>query len=116
MVPPMEECLSLLKKSHVPEHIIEHSRKVCGIAACLGRLLNGQGAGLNEGKIAAASWLHDIAKMDGLRSGENHSAAGAALGYRNRRNRAAARGARRRDHERGSYYADKRVKHTVLSR
>ncbi len=79
MIPSVEECLKVLKESRVPEHIIEHSRKVFEIAALLGRLLNRQGAGLDEGKIAAASWLHDIAKMDGLLSGENHSAAGAEL-------------------------------------
>ena len=79
MIPPIEECLRLLEKSHVPEHVIEHSRRVCEIAVCLARLLNRRGAGLDEGKIAAASWLHDIAKMDGLRRGENHSAAGAEL-------------------------------------
>jgi uncharacterized protein len=79
MVPPVEDCLNLLKKFRVPGHIVEHSRKVCEIAACLGQLLNLQGAGLDEAKIAAASWLHDIAKMDGLQSGENHSTAGAEL-------------------------------------
>ena len=79
MIPSVEECLSLLEKSHVPEHVIEHSRKVCEIAVCLGRLLNRQGVGLDEGKITAASWLHDIAKMDGLLRGESHSAAGAEL-------------------------------------
>jgi len=125
MVPTVEECLSLLKKSRVPEHIIEHSRKVCEIATCLGGLLNREGAGLDEGKIAAASWLHDIAKMDGLRNGENHSAAGAELlkklGYPEIAEIV-------RQHvvlDAGTYegeigeamvvhYADKRVKHTAL--
>lgn len=79
MVPAAEECLSLLRRYHVPPHIVEHSRKVYEIATCLGRLLNSQGAALDEGKIAAAAWLHDIAKMDGLQSGENHSAAGAEI-------------------------------------
>ena len=125
MIPPVEECLQLLKKSHVPEHVIEHSRKVCEIAACLGRLLNRQGAGLDEGMIAAASWLHDIAKMDGLRSGENHSAAGAELlkklGYAEIAEivrQHVVLDAETHKQEIGEaivvHYADKRVKHTAI--
>lgn len=125
MVPSLEECAGLLKKSHVPDHIIKHSRKVCGIATCLGRLLNRQGAGLNEGKIAAASWLHDIAKMDGLRSGENHSAAGAEilkkLGYPEIAEIVRQHVVLDAETCKGEigeamvvHYADKRVKHTVL--
>jgi uncharacterized protein len=125
MIPPMEECLSLLKKSRVPEHIIGHSRKVCEIAVCLGRLLNRQGVGLDEGKIAAASWLHDIAKMDGLHRGENHSAAGAELlrklGYPEIAEivrQHVVLDAEAYEGEIGEamvvHYADKRVKHTAL--
>jgi uncharacterized protein len=79
MVPMLAECLNLLKKYSVPEHIVEHSRVVCEIATCLCRLLNRQGEGLDEAKVIAGSWLHDIAKMDGFNTGENHSLAGAHL-------------------------------------
>ena len=125
MIPPVEECLQLLKKSHVPEHVIEHSRKVCEIAACLGRLLNRQGAGLDEGMIAAASWLHDIAKMDGLSRGENHSTAGADLlknlGYPEIAEIVRQHVKLDTETYQGEigetvlvHYADKRVKHTAL--
>jgi uncharacterized protein len=79
MVPMLAECLNLLRKYSVPEHIIEHSRKVCEIATCLCRLLHRQGERLNEAQVIAGSWLHDIAKMDGFNTGENHSLAGAHL-------------------------------------
>lgn len=126
MIPSGEECLGLLKKSQVPEHVIEHSRKVCEIAVCLGRLLNRQGAGLDEGKIAAASWLHDIAKMDGLHNGEDHSKAGAELlkrlGYPEIAEIVRQHVALDEETYRGEigetmivHYADKRVKHTALT-
>ena len=125
MIPTAEECLDLLRNFRVPEHIIEHSRKVWEIAACLGRLLNRQGAALDEGKIAAASWLHDIAKMDGLRSGENHSAAGAEIlkkrGYPEIAEivrQHVVLDAEAYEGEIGEalivHYADKRVRHTAL--
>jgi putative nucleotidyltransferase with HDIG domain len=125
MVPPIEECRRLLMEFRVPEHIVEHSRKVFEIAACLGRLLNRRGVGLDEGKIAAASWLHDIAKMNGLQSGENHSAAGAEI-LRRKGYPEIAEIVRQHvvldpaTYEGGVgeamvvHYADKRVKHTAL--
>ena len=79
MVPMLAECFNLLKQYSVPEHIIEHSRKVCEIATCLCRLLHRQGERLDEAQVIAGSWLHDIAKMDGFNTGENHSLAGAQL-------------------------------------
>lgn len=125
MIPAVEECLSLLKKSQVPEHVIEHSRKVCDIAVCLGRFLNHRGAGLDEGKIVAASWLHDIAKMDGLRNGEDHSTAGAELlkklGYPEIAEIVRQHVVLDTETYQGEigetiivHYADKRVKHTAL--
>ncbi len=126
MIPPVEECLRLLKKSQVPEHVVEHSRKVCEVAVCLGRLLNRQGAGLDERKIAAASWLHDIAKMDGLRNGEDHSKAGAELLRRLGYPEIAEIVRQHVVLDEATYggeigeamivhYADKRVKHTALA-
>ena len=125
MVPTKEECLRLLEKFQVPEHIIDHSRKVAEIAVFLGRLLNRQGARLDEGKILAASWLHDIAKMDGLQSGENHSTAGAeilkSLGHPEVAEIVRQHVVLDPDTYAGEtdeavlvHYADKRVKHTVL--
>jgi len=79
MSPTPEECFVLLQKHKVPEHIVEHSRVVQGIALFLCQALNRQGEKLDSGKIAAAALLHDIAKMDGLEQGKNHSQEGARL-------------------------------------
>jgi uncharacterized protein len=79
MVPTRAECLKLLEDYRVPEHIVEHSRRVFELAICLCRLLNRQGEKLDADKVTAGAWLHDIAKMDGLNTGENHSSAGAHL-------------------------------------
>jgi putative nucleotidyltransferase with HDIG domain len=125
MVPDRVECLDFLKKHRVPAHIVEHSRKVGEVAACLARLLNRQGAGLDLGRIAAASWLHDIAKMDGLQSGENHSTAGAEIlrrsGYPEIAEIVRQHVVLDPDTYAGEigeavlvHYADKRVKHTDL--
>lgn len=125
MVPSREECLHLLKKCNVPGNIIDHSRKVYEVAVCLCRLLNRQGEKMDEGRIAAASWLHDIAKMDGLQNGENHSLAGARLlagmGYFEVAEivrQHVVLDAEAREGPIGEaavvHYADKRVKHDVI--
>lgn len=74
-----QDCLALLQKHNVPEHIVEHSRVVYEIAHFLCQALNRQGEKLDLEKIAAAALLHDIAKMDGLEQGKNHSQEGARL-------------------------------------
>jgi len=79
MIPTLHECYALLQTYMVPEHIIQHSRQVHRLALSLCRELNLQGERLNQAAVEAASLLHDIAKMQGLQSGENHSQAGARL-------------------------------------
>jgi uncharacterized protein len=74
-----KDCFALLKKQNVPEHIVEHSRVVHGIALFLCQTLNRQGEKLDQGRVAAGALLHDIAKMDGLEQGKNHSQEGARL-------------------------------------
>jgi hypothetical protein len=55
------------------------------VANYLSQILNERGAGLDPTLIVAASLLHDITKMDGLRTGLNHAQTGGAflrsLGY-----------------------------------
>ena len=79
MVPKPEDCFLLLKKFEVPEHIVEHSRRVCNVASYLGRLLNRRGEGLDLPRVEAASLLHDIAKLKTRDRGEGHAQAGARL-------------------------------------
>lgn len=79
MIPPPEECLSVLKAREVPEHIVQHSLTVRKVALFLVRALNERGEKLNQGLIEAGSILHDIAKIDGLKAIQSHSRDGALL-------------------------------------
>jgi uncharacterized protein len=79
MVPKPEDCFLLLKKFEVPAHIVEHSRRVCGVASYLCRLLNRRGERLDLAQVEAASLLHDIAKVKPKNRDEGHAQAGARL-------------------------------------
>lgn len=79
MIPTPNECCALLQAYKVPEHIIRHSRVVHRVALHLCQELNQQGEKLDQAKVEAGSLLHDIAKMEGLHTGEKHSQAGAIL-------------------------------------
>jgi uncharacterized protein len=78
-IPNAEECFLLLQKYGVPPNVVEHSRKVRGVAMFLCRELNRQDEGLDPSLVDAASLLHDIAKVASFKTGENHSQAGANL-------------------------------------
>ncbi len=73
--PSRSTCLEMLKRRGVPAHIIAHSMQVNRVARFLAEKLNEQGERLDLGLIDAASLLHDMTKMDGLRTGENHARA-----------------------------------------
>jgi uncharacterized protein len=79
MIPQAEECFLLLKKFEVPEHVIEHSRRVHGVASYLCRLLNGHGERLDQALVEAGSLLHDVAKLRTSSTGGNHAQSGARL-------------------------------------
>ena len=125
MIPKSEDCLLLLKKFEVPEHIVEHSRRVRGVASYLCRMLKRRGERLDLAQVEAASLLHDIAKVKARDRGEGHAQAGARLllelGFPE-----VAEIVRQHvfldpgeDHGRITeaevvHYADKRVKHTAV--
>jgi uncharacterized protein len=125
VVPNAEQCLLILKNYHVPEHIIEHSRKVGRLALNLCHLLNHHGEQLDEALVEAGSLLHDIAKASTLGTGGNHAQAGACL-LRKLGFPGVAEVVRQHvilDVERGHgpiteaevvHYCDKRVKHTTV--
>ena len=79
MIPTEEECFQILQERAVPDHIIRHSIMVHRAAVFLAQALNRQGEKLDPTLIGAGSLLHDIAKMDGLRSRNSHSRDGAHL-------------------------------------
>src|SRR4030042_7140607 len=79
MIPTTVECFSLLQQYNVPVHIVRHSRVVHGVALYLCQELNRHGESLDQSSVEAGALLHDIAKMESLNKGENHSRAGALL-------------------------------------
>ena len=79
MIPDVDECYALLNKHGVPPHIIQHSRVVHDVALSLCQMLNRHGEKLDRALVEAGSLLHDIAKMEGLHTGESHPRAGGLL-------------------------------------
>ena len=79
MIPTTVECFKLLQQYSVPVHIVQHSRVVHGVALYLCQELNLHGESLDRSSVEAGALLHDIAKMESLNKGENHSRAGALL-------------------------------------
>lgn len=79
MIPTTVECFNLLQQYNVPEHIVQHSRVVHGVALYLCQELNRHGENLDQSSVEAGALLHDIAKMESLNKSENHSRAGALL-------------------------------------
>ena len=72
-VPTNDQCHRLLKRYDVPDHIIQHSEMVCKVAVFLTDKLTKQGESLSIPEIEAAALLHDMTKMEGFRTGENHA-------------------------------------------
>jgi uncharacterized protein len=85
-VPSNDQCHRLLKRYSVPDHIIQHSEMVCKVAVFLADKLNKQGENLIMPEIEAAALLHDITKMEGIKTRQNHAKTGkellAKLGFR----------------------------------
>ncbi|MEM2134412.1 MAG: HDIG domain-containing metalloprotein [Candidatus Freyarchaeota archaeon] len=73
MIPSRKRCLDLLKKYNVPQNIIKHSLVVSRIAVFLATELNKKGHNLNLEEIEAAALLHDIKKMDSLKTKTSHA-------------------------------------------
>ncbi len=84
-VPDEKTCYRLLDEAGVPPHIIAHSTLVARLALTLALALNAAGFHLDLDLVKAGGLLHDIAKLNGLENGVDHSRAGAetlrALGY-----------------------------------
>jgi len=72
-VPSNDQCYRLIKEYNVPDHIIQHSEMVCKVAVFLADKLNNQGENLSISEIEAAALLHDMTKMEGFKTGQNHA-------------------------------------------
>jgi len=73
------ECLELLQRFDMPDHIRRHSLLVTEVALFLTRRLNGNSCRLDPELIEAAALLHDIGKFHSLQTGENHAVLGAKM-------------------------------------
>jgi len=73
MIPSRNQCLELLRTHNVPRNIISHSLIVSRVAVFLAKELNKKGFDLNIDEIEAAALLHDIKKIDSLKTGTGHA-------------------------------------------
>jgi len=72
MIPSKAECLRLLEKYKVPEHIKEHILQVTRIAIFLGERISKKGQSINLPLLEAASLLHDLDKHLTFEEVQNH--------------------------------------------
>jgi uncharacterized protein len=78
-VPSVDQCHLLLREYHVPRHIVQHSQMVCRVAGFLAAELNNRGENLSIPEIEAAALLHDMTKMEGLKTTQDHAHTGMKL-------------------------------------
>jgi putative nucleotidyltransferase with HDIG domain len=80
-----KECLALLQKYQVPEHIISHSLRVAQVGMFISRHLKEAGENLDIGLIETGGLLHDITKWKSIQTKEDHALSGfellKSLGY-----------------------------------
>ncbi len=76
-IPESETCYELLIRYEVPDHIIEHSQKVALVALYMWESLRAENLHFDFGLLLSAALLHDIAKMESIRNGQDHAVLGA---------------------------------------
>ena len=123
IAPSIDQCYKLLKEYNVPAHIILHSEMVRKVAVFLADELNKQGENLSIPEIEAAALLHDITKMEGIKTRHDHAQTGKRLLVKLGFNRIGeimakhiklqeGRNSRLLSEEEIINYSDKRVMHT----
>jgi putative nucleotidyltransferase with HDIG domain len=84
-IPRKEQCLHLLSRIEMPDHIQDHSKLVCQVALVLTDGLIAAGIDVNRQLVLASALLHDITKPRSFKTGENHAQTGGQylteLGY-----------------------------------
>jgi len=78
-IPSREECLKLMEQYGMLENITTHSLEVARIALLLSKELNKRGQQVDVDLGGAASFLHDLAKTECLRTREDHARSGYLL-------------------------------------
>ncbi|MEJ5299858.1 MAG: HDIG domain-containing metalloprotein [Thermodesulforhabdaceae bacterium] len=78
-VPSREECIALMMKLQMPEHIMQHSFRVCDVALVLAKLCLMKSYPVSVEKVEAGALLHDIAKARCLEENCHHAIVGAEM-------------------------------------
>ncbi len=78
-IPSHGQCLALMRRYRMPEHIQRHSFMVAEFVRHLVERLQHKNHPLNVGLLHSASLLHDIGKARSLQTGENHGELGAQI-------------------------------------
>jgi len=78
-VPSRSQCLALMTRIEMPEHIRQHSLVVAQVALFLAHLLNRNSHRLDLRLLEAGALLHDIAKAESLATRERHEDLGATM-------------------------------------
>ena len=85
VIPTQKECYTILNKYKVPIHIIRHSKTVSRVAIFIAKRANLMGEDIDLLLLEASCLLHDITKMQSLKTGEDHAKTGGnlvkSLGY-----------------------------------
>jgi len=76
-IPESKTCYELLSRYEVPGHIIEHSQKVALVTLYLWESLRDENLHFDFDLLLSAALLHDIAKMESIRNGQDHAVLGA---------------------------------------
>ena len=77
--PSTAECFTIMVRHGMPEHIVRHSRAVCGVSLYLARKLTETGLRLDQDLIRAGALLHDIGKAYCFHQPVDHALTGAKI-------------------------------------
>ena len=83
MIPSVQQCFALMTKYKMLENIKAHSIMVEKVASMIARALRDAGESLSLAKVTAGALMHDIAKTQSLKTGEDHSAKGVEICLQN---------------------------------
>jgi uncharacterized protein len=66
-LPTREECFDIIKKCHVPPHIVSHSLATAKLGVFLAQKLREKNIAIDPGLVEKACLLHDIARLCDLK-------------------------------------------------
>ena len=76
MIPTFKDCIKLMERYDMPDHIREHSFMVERVASIITKGLQDAGIDLSSKQVTAGALMHDISKPYCLKNGGDHAARG----------------------------------------